>query len=125
MKRVWIVCGIVLSILLLSGLSLWHLSVVTTELDERLQQLSDAVDQKDAGLETLAADFESLWEDRESMMMRYIHHDELDAITGTVARLKALAAWQDYPELAAEIDRLQHLVRHIFESELPTIMSIF
>ena len=125
MKRVWFVSFLVATILTLGSLSLWHLSVVKNDLEMQLDHLSEAVDRKDPSLVQLAEDFEHVWEDHESMMMRYIHHDELDSITGTVARLKALAKYQSYPELAAEIDRLRHLVRHIYESEQPTLVSIF
>ena len=57
--------------------------------------------------------------------MQFIYHDELDTATGIVARLRALALYQDYPELSAEIDRLQHLIRHICESQMPVYKNIF
>lgn len=126
MKRVWLVSALVAVILILGILSLSHLNKVTKEMEVRLDQLADSVERQDKNfLEKQASDFEAFWEDKEHEVMRYIHHDELDTITGTVARLSALAKYEDYSELAAEIDRLRHLVRHIYESELPSFQSIF
>ena len=126
MKRLWIVFGIVAVILAASGLSLWHLGAVSQRMDASLQELSEAVEARDdARLQALTAAFLEEWEQDEHLMMRYIHHDELDAINGCAARLPALARYGDYPELAAELDRMRHLVRHIWESEAPSLRNIF
>lgn len=75
-------------------------------------------------LTKLAHNFQQQWEKDEIVIMHYIHHDELDEITGTVARLQALARYNAVPEFAAEVDRLRHLVLHIYESQLPNLVNI-
>lgn len=126
MKRVWIVCGILVAILALSCASLYHLVQATDDMSASLDQLAQAVEgYDDAQIERLTQEFQSKWEEHETLMMRYIHHDELDGITGSVARLGALARHRGYTELAAEVDRLRHLVRHIRDSEMPTLVNIF
>lgn len=124
MKRVWIVLALVVLVLCLGGSALWHLSVVTKELDAALVSLSESIEQQQDDLPAQAQAFEDMWEKHETMMMRYIHHDELDQITGVVARLKALAQHRDYGEIAAEVARLRHLILHIYEAELPSFSSI-
>ena len=54
-------------------------------------------------------------------------HLKTDALTLRVmswARLAALARYQDCGELAAEADRMRHLVEHLLESERPTLGNI-
>ena len=58
-------------------------------------------------------------------MVHYIHHDELDTLTGAVARLPAYAFYEQYPDLAAETERIQELICHIWESEIPSLKNIF
>lgn len=126
MKRFLIVVAMVLLILGVGFLSWFQLGRITERMETELNTLATLVEQRSAvELQDRAEAFQELWEEEERMMMRYIHHDELDTITGTVARLRALARYEDYPELAAEIDRLRHLIRHIYESETPTWYSIF
>lgn len=126
MKRFLIVMALLALILGVGVTSLVQLARITDRMEAELAQLADMVDAQDeAQLTKRAEAFQDLWEKEERVMMRFIHHDELDTITGTVARLGALARYKDYPELAAEIDRLRHLVRHIYESELPSFHSVF
>ena len=113
MKRVWIAVGLVAVILAGGMLALWHLEGIAGGLQATLDQLAQAVEeQEDGRILALAG------------IRRYIHHDELDAITGGCARLAALARYRDYGELAAETDRMRHLVAHILESERPTLGNI-
>ncbi len=126
MKRVWIALGLVAAILAGGIFSLWHLERITREMGNSLEQLSLAVEQQDdARILELALMFQEQWQQFEPGIRRYIHHDELESITGGSARLAALARYQDYGELAAETDRMRHLVNHILESERPTLKNIF
>lgn len=126
MKRLIIVVSMVAVILALGFWSVFQLDRITNRMELELDGLAQMVEDEDREslLEKTAA-FQELWEHEEKHMMRYIHHDELDTITGTVARLNALARYDDYGELAAEIDRLRHVIRHIYESEMPSLHSIF
>lgn len=125
MKRVWIAVGLVAVILAGGMLALWHLEGIAGGLQATLDQLAQAVEEREDGrILALARQFQEQWEGVEPGIRRYIHHDELDAITGGCARLAALARYRDYGELAAETDRMRHLVAHILESERPTLGNI-
>lgn len=126
MKRVWIVSCIVAAIIGMGVFSIMQLGQVKDEMEKALEHLSQVVLLEDSEqLSKEAEEFEHLWETKELMIMRYIHHDELDSITGKVARLRALAKYEDYAEFAAEIDSLRHLIEHIYESEQVSWQSIF
>lgn len=126
MKRLIIVLVIVVLILGQGVWSVIQLDGITGRMEQELDSMAAMVERQDrTSLLEKTASFQTLWEHEEKHMMRYIHHDELDAITGAVARLNALARYNDYGELAAEVDRLRHLVRHIYESEMPSLHSIF
>lgn len=73
----------------------------------------------------LTDEFHEQWERNETVMTRYIHHDELDTITGIVARLPMLAKYGETAEYAAEVARLRHLISHIRDAEIPTLPNIF
>lgn len=154
MKRVWIVVGLLILIIATGAVSILHLHYVTTDMIDSLDQFAvvldkatggtgkapppegDGADYTDVKLSTqvgaadqqemtrLASSFQRQWEKDETVLMHYIHHDELDSITATVARLQALARYGAIPELAAEVDRLRHLILHIYESQLPLIKNL-
>ena len=126
MKWLWIVLAIILFIFAICSLSLWHLLVVTDQMETTLEQMSQAVMQEEySHLDTLIADFQEEWHQNEDIMVRYIHHEALDTVTGAAARLPALARYGLYGELAAEIERIQELLYHICQSEIPSFRNIF
>ena len=125
MKRVWVAAGLVAAILVGGMLALWHLEGIAGELVATLDQLAQAVEeQEDGRILALAQQFQDQWDGVEPGIRRYVHHDELDAITGGCARLAALARYRDYGELAAETDRMRLLVAHMLEAERPTLGNI-
>ena len=119
MKRFVIVIIMLTGILGAGCFSLFRLKNIVDQMETELSSLSELVEQKQG------QDLQQKIQDEERVMMRYIHHDELDTITGTVARLFPLAEYENHAELAAEISRLRHLIKHIYESELPTLQSVF
>lgn len=125
MKRLWIVLVILVGIIWVSTSSLLHLIRATEQMTTTLDALSDAIGSGDEKtLYELSEKFCDQWEEHEAVMLRYIHHDELDAITGSAVRLPALVKYNDTAQLAAEIDRLRHLLRHVRDAEFPTIKNI-
>ena len=126
MKRFFLSIVICAAIVAACIFSLFRITKVTDELTASLNQIASAVEQQNTDqVIDLVGNFQKDWEQNEKTLMQYIHHDELDTATGIVARLKALARYQDYPELSAEIDRLKHLIRHICESQMPIYKNIF
>lgn len=126
MKRLWIVSAILVFIIGIGGWGLWHITRVTNEMENSLERISEAVEKKESGqLQELTANFELEWHKNEEIMVRYIHHEALDPITGAVARLPALARYEQYPELAAEVERIQELIYHVWKAEIPNWENIF
>ncbi|WP_101911119.1 DUF4363 family protein [Marasmitruncus massiliensis] len=126
MKRFFLSIVICTAIITACIWGLFRITKVTDQLTASLNQIASAVEQQNTDqVVDLVGDFQKDWEENEKTLMQFIHHDELDTATGIVARLKALARYQDYSELSAEIDRLQHLIRHICESQMPIYKNIF
>ncbi len=126
MKRFYTSIVICTAIIAACIFGLFRITKVTDQMAASLNQIAIAVEQKNADqVNDLVGNFQKDWEKNEKTLMQFIYHDELDTATGIVARLRALALYQDYPELSAEIDRLQHLIRHICESQMPVYKNIF
>ncbi|WP_308753728.1 DUF4363 family protein [uncultured Anaerotruncus sp.] len=126
MKRVVAVCVIIALILTASTMALMHLLRVSDEMEASLSAIADAIDRDDMPRAAqLTNAFLDQWERSETVMTRYIHHDELDTITGIVARLPMLAKYGETAEYAAEVARLRHLISHIRDAEVPTLPNIF
>lgn len=125
MKRLWIVLAIIAGILAISLWGLWHLNKVTDQMESTLEQISAAVEKEEGDqVKVLTAEFQLEWHQQEEILVRYIHHESLDAITSAVARLPALARYEQYPELASEVERVQELLNHVREAEFPTWKNI-
>ena len=125
MKRFWLSLVITGLILAVCVFALVKIVTVSDQMLDSLEQISTAIEQnKTDQILDLAGEFQTEWENNERILIKYIHHDELDSITGTVARLKALAQYRDYSELSAEVAKLKHLVRHVCESQMPVFKNI-
>ena len=126
MKRIVIVCFIMVGIIATGVGSLVHLIRVSDEMDQMLSEVAQAIDRDDLeDAASIADQFSSAWKKNEAVMTRYIHHDELDMINGVVARPPALAQYGANAEYAAEVDRLRKLISHIRDSEIPNLSNIF
>ena len=98
MKRVVAVCVIIALILAASTAALMHLLRVSDEMEASLSAIADAIDRDDMPRAArLTDEFHEQWERNETVMTRYIHHDELDTITGIVARLLIFDYYKDTP----------------------------
>ncbi|MEM1483292.1 DUF4363 family protein [Oscillospiraceae bacterium PP1C4] len=125
MKRLWISLAIVFVMLSISGLGMWHLIRATDKMEVSLALISEAIAQKKIDqAQNLIDSFEDEWHKNEESMMRYIHHNDLDIITGAVSRLSALAEYEELGELSAEVQRIRNALYHLRESEIPTFKSI-
>ena len=81
MKRVVAVCVIIALILAASTAALMHLLRVSDEMEASLSAIADAIDRDDMPRAArLTDEFHEQWERNETVMTRYIHHDELDNV---------------------------------------------
>lgn len=126
MKRFLLSVVITSLILVVCVFALYKTVIISNELTQTLDQLSIALEQNEKDqISDLVKQFELDWEKNEKTLMHFIHHDELDTITGIGARLDSLAKFEDYSELSAEIHRLRHLIEHVCKSQMPVFKNIF
>ncbi len=127
MKRMWVAAAIMIVILSCGCLVLWHIDYVATEMDRSLELLSQAIEQKKTDqVQYLADSFEREWEHNSKYMVFYIHHNQLDDITGSVARFSAYARHEDeLGELSAEVESVRGMIWNLRESEMPVFHNIF
>ena len=113
-------------ILLLSigfcALSIYHLTQVHDEMLDDLTRIEQAAELEDTPLiHDLCLDLESKWQEGEYLLLSHIHHDRVEEITTSVARLPALAKYEHYGELLAEVNLIRSNVEHLWESEVPNM----
>lgn len=126
MKRFLLSVVITSLILVVCIFALFKTVKISNELTHTLDQISVALDQNEKDQITdLVKQFQLDWEESEKTLMHFIHHDELDTVTGVGARLDSLAKFEDYSELSAEIHRLRHLIEHVCKSQMPLFKNIF
>ncbi|MBC8584679.1 DUF4363 family protein [Youxingia wuxianensis] len=126
MKRVGVAVVVFALLIALSGLSLWHLHTVTQDMTETLSQIKEYINNNEIGqAQSLTDQVIHQWHVNEKVMTRYVHHHQLDEITGIIARLPSLAQYGDISEFAAEVEHTRVLIAHIWDSEIPSPKNIF
>lgn len=96
------------------------------QFDQALQQLESQV--YSLSLQQLSdrsAQLFSSWQTAEKAMVRFVRHNSLDEVTGSMARLEKLALYGDLASFSAELDRIRTLLRHVCEGETPSFRNIF
>ena len=126
MKRIYICIVAILAIIAISSFSLWRVHQVKEETVTRLEEIQHALDQQDISqaLEK-TQELASYWQEAQNALIRYIRHVPVDDISNRVMGLPALCAHGEYGELQAEMDRITHLLEHIWYSELPVPRNLF
>ena len=126
MKRFWIALGILCVTLAFSGWGLYRIDSVVDGMSHTLDQLQESVEQEDAKrAQELSEQFLRQWQEHQSTLERYIHHESLDQITGLAAQLSVLASYQEYALLSAQAAHLEELLYHVREAEFPNLGNIF
>ena len=96
------------------------------QFDQALQQLESQV--YSLSLQQLSdrsAQLFTNWQTAEKAMVRFVRHNSLDEVTGSMARLEKLALYGDLASFSAELDRIRTLLRHVCEGETPSFRNIF
>lgn len=125
MKRFAIACAIFLSMLIFSGFTLNDLYHTKIELLDKLDQIqSEAESGNYEKAAALSHDFNEYWDEEEKILIRYIRHTPLDAITSISARMESLARYEDVGQLLAHVEELRVNVLHLWDSEVPFIRNL-
>lgn len=126
MKRVVISLAILVLMTAVCVTGLLYLRGVKDELLIVLEQIRTTAEGGDHDRAAdLIAEFGQLWRRRESVLIRYIRHHQIDEITITVARLEPLLRNGDIAEFLAELTKTVRLVEQIWASEIPNMTNIF
>ena len=126
MKRVIVAASLI--VLILAG-SVWGLILLKGYAVEITQQI-------DGVLEAVKADdhndyvaksilLNRRWLEIEGTLVRYIRHNQIDDITGVMARIVYLAQYDDQSELTAELHRAKVMIQEVWYSETPRLKNIF
>ncbi len=126
MKRSITIAAILLSIVALSIGSLFYLHRVEEEMTGLLEGAARSAQAEDfeAARQT-AAKAEERWQEYEKRLSLFVRHGELDEMTKVVAELTDYAQQKDAALFCASADKAASIIRHIYETELPTIKNFF
>ena len=125
MKRL-ITSLVLIALILIAGLySLYRVKNVRDEMILQIETVSTAVEEENlilikSGVEKLCA----YWKEQEGTLIHYVRHTQIDDITKSIARLPAMAAYQTYDVLFAELNSIRWQIDHIWKSEIPSFDNI-
>lgn len=95
-----------------------HVKQVYERIDSGVDMAMTALaDGDEDGLKNHVAELSDFWDQEEDRLIHMIRHSGIDDISKSVARIKALAAGEDYSELTAELSSIRWQMDHIYRSE--------
>jgi len=117
-KRLYI-CLAVIAIIV--GVCVFSMHKVA-EMRERVEAYANAVFTavEEKNQEKVLASVRELtdyWEEEHQVIIRYIHHSQVEDISLGISKLEPLARYQVYPNLVAELNSIVWKVEQIWESE--------
>lgn len=118
MKRVIIVCVLLAFCTGVSVYTYCHVGDVNDRIMRGVNGALGAIAEADEeNLRVYVDDLSAFWDEEEDRLIHLIRHSQIDDITKSIARLQALAAGEDYSELAAELMSIRWQMDHISRSE--------
>lgn len=126
MKRVIVISFILIIIIGASFYSIWYTKQVTNELLMLSNNAETACSELNIkkycdNINKLSA----LWESRQLMLSLFIRHDDLENISNHIAALTAIAQREDFNMAIIELYRLNFMLKHIYEHQIPSIDNLF
>ncbi len=126
MKRTILISCILITIISASFYTIWFTKQVKTELLELSKNAEIACDELD--IEKYCDNINKLsanWESRQFILSLYIRHDDLENISNHIASLSAVAKREDISTAIVELYRLNFMLNHIYEHQLPSVNNLF
>lgn len=127
MKRLYISCGLIVLLAVLSAVHTIYLSQFTGQLTSQLQQAQAQVELEDwAGAAQLTRQAKEQWEDRRWYLHTTLHHEDIDAILLSFDETLAYLEGEERQpaEYAAANARLIGQIGLLLEAELPTLTNL-
>lgn len=118
MKRIVIIIIMLGFCIAFSAYSRIHTQSVNDKISASVSRCIDAMeaDDPDALMQEVDA-LSDFWDDEEDYIIHFLRHAQIDDITKSIARLRALTVGEDYSELMAELDSVRWQMDHINRSE--------
>ena len=125
MKRLWAAGAILVILIALCTVGITTTSRLTEEVSGALNEISAAISGGDIGrADSLSQTLVEDWHRCHKTMSTYIPHAKLEAIDQTLATLPPLLQTGNEDQAQAECARAIAQVRHIMDSELPTVDNV-
>ncbi len=122
MKRVIIAGMIMVALWVFNNYSL---SLLDSRGQDILEQIKSIEEQIDSGqsqnLQSACTQLREDWITTERVWSRLVRRDELDDITSAMARLPALAQWEEQAELQAGLEQVEVLILDVLAFETPSL----
>lgn len=123
MKRFVAALVLLAVIITVSCWSLWDMKKNIDHLSQAARELQN-MSLEDPSLLEKSLQFVDVWNDTESHLIFYIHHDVLDHITQQVSELPSLARYEEYGDFYARVDTLIALMDDLWNSAVPNYRNL-
>lgn len=125
MKRLWAAGAIFVILAVLCTVGITTTSRLTEEISGTLNEISSAISSGDIGrANSLSQTVIEDWQRCHKTMSTYIPHNKLEEIDQTLATLPPLIETGNEDQAQAECARAVAQVKHIMDTELPTIDNV-
>ena len=126
MKRI-VICSILFAgIIAVSIFSYSTVKRVDSEITNKINAITTAINQDDVNLLILqVTELNLYWQKEEKILVHFIRHSHIDSITVSMARLPALAQYGDISEVNAELASIRIQIEHIHTSEKLNLYNLF
>lgn len=101
----------------------------TNRVQEELGQLLDqaeicAVDEDFEKAAEVAEEIEKVWDSKQSTLLLFTNHSEIDQMTEAVAQLQSLIEYENQAEFRSEIDVAREILMDIYLFQLPIFENV-
>ena len=125
MNRAVIISVLFILVAMLSTMGIMNTYHMKTQMKEYLMAAEQAAIQGD--IETAVKESENIqkkWDEKETWLLLYVKHNEIDTINQSISELKFLIQYQDTAEFCSKINETITMIEHVWESELPIFKNI-
>lgn len=129
MRKEWIICIIVISIVLVANIVTQIYTKDSVEyMDKKLEALKEALLKEEVEKEKVQEEMDNVmkdWKKRYEKLAYFIEHDELEKVETELTSLKANIMVEQYEEGVPDLDKSIFILDHIKEKFKLNIKNIF
>lgn len=125
MKKILIICGVIVASIVLMDIFLQKYVDSTFEsMSAKLDEICKNIDNKQACTNKIE-ELDGLWESNFKKMACYLEHDELEKVKTQIVIIKSGMEIDDKEFVFEEVNRAKYIINHIKEKECLKIDNIF